>query len=130
MASRQLLGRKNRFLKLTLAALLTSLSTPYPSMAIAAGNFKQTCVGAYVAATLFRFVYYVYYLSKNIINRGIWLGVKRETVNICGGVLIYEIGRFVVSEFAISSYGEWVLVSSIVSAIALTIYLTANLVCY
>ena len=113
-----------------MAALLTSLSTPYPSMAIAAGNFKQTCVGAYVeavinisislllvskyglwgvaigtvAATLFRFVYYVYYLSKNIINRSIWLWVKRETVNICEVVLIFEIGRFVVSKFAISSY--------------------------
>ena len=122
---------------LALIMIMISLSyclrTPYHSMIIAAGHFKQTSIAAYgeaiinialsiglvfkfdlngvaiatLIATWFRFIFYLYYLSKNILYIKIMLFVKRLAVNILIIALSLVIGNFFVHTFDINNYFMW-----------------------
>lgn len=119
---------------LIVSALLYCLRMPYHSMTIAAGHFKETKWAAYgeaiinvaisialvkplglagvatgtVVATLFRFVYYVIYLSKKIFYRKLSLFFKRMTVNAVTFITIYIIAACVINTINVANYGIWV----------------------
>ena len=119
---------------LILSALCYCLRQPYHAMVIAAGHFKQTSIAAYgeaclnivlsiilvfklgivgvalatLIATLFRFIYYVFYLSKNIFYRNIKLFIKRSVINLSVLVCNCLIGYVIVSNISTSTYFEWI----------------------
>ena len=141
---------------LTTAALIHCLRSPYHSMVIAAGHFRQTKAAAYgeaiinimssiilvvkyglvgvaigtVLATLFRFIFYAVYLSKNIIKRNVFLCLIREMVNIGAIISIYLIGKSVTSFFLIDSFFVWICVGVLVVVCAAAITGLFNLVFY
>lgn len=141
---------------LIIASLLYSLRTPYSYMIIAAGQYKETRMAAYgeaainittsiifvikyglvgvavgtVLATLFRYVYYVFYLSRHILYRNTVLWIKRTLVNSVTFICIYVIGTLVVKHYIISNYIEWMIVGIIITVISGIITIVFNLVIY
>ena len=143
---------------LVCACLLHCLRAPYHSMIIAAGHFRQTRFAAYgeaainlvssiilvirfgivgaavgtVAAILFRFVYYAIYLSRNIIERGIHLWIKRECINLAVIFLISRICSFFFSAVSISwdTYVSWITAGFFAAVCSLAIVLTVNYLFY
>ena len=138
------------------AALLYCLRSPYGHMIIAAGHFRQTQAAAYgetviniavsvalvlrmgltgvavgtVAATLFRFVYYVRYLSRRILERPARLWVRRMLVNAASCALIFAAGSFLVGQARIDDYRMWAAVSLAVFAGAGAVAFAVNWVFY
>lgn len=94
-------------------------------------KFKLTGVAiATLVAVSFRFIYYVVYLSKNIICRPIKLFAKRTFVNFACVCVIYIIGSFIISYYKISSYFRWVIAGIIVFAVAAVISTLLYIVFY
>lgn len=141
---------------LILSALVHCLRMPYHSVVIAAGHFKQTQIAAYgeaainillsivlvikfsligvaigtLVATVFRFLFYVYYLSKNIFNRSMLLFAKRTVVNAGTFCISFYLGYRALSYFEILSYIDWAKVAILVSLIAACIVLLSNFIFY
>lgn len=141
---------------LIMASMLYCLRAPYHSMVIAAGHFKQTKYAAYgeavlnillsilfvniwdlsgvglatAIATAFRFLYYVIYLKNNIINRKVYLFLKRECVNMLGFFAVLVSGILIVNNFDIAGYGTWILAAAVVTIIAVLIVLMLNMLFY
>lgn len=118
---------------MALTALSYCLRLPYHSMVIAAGHFKQTSAAAYgeaiiniglsailvsrygligvaagtLAATWFRFLYYVIYLSKNIFHRKISLFAKRLAINGAAVIGNFLLGSMIISCFSADNYFSW-----------------------
>ena len=137
---------------MALTALSYCLRLPYHSMVIAAGHFMQTSAAAYgeaiiniglsvilvsrygligvaagtLAATWFRFLYYVVYLSRNIFYRKVTLFLKRLAINVVAVVGNYLLGRMVISFFATDNYLSWAICGATLvaamGALTLTIY--------
>lgn len=115
---------------LILASLLYCLRIPYHSVVIAAGHFKQTNLASYgeaainivssimlvkqfgligvavgtLVATGFRFLYYVIYLSRNIMYRSVGKFLKRAGVNTTCFLTACIIGMLVIRQIAVSNY--------------------------
>lgn len=143
-------------LMLVCACWLHCLRAPYHNMIIAAGHFKQTNAASYgeaiiniltsvllvihfgligvaigtVAATLYRFVFYAVYLSKNIMGRSIRLWIKREIINIITIAVIYYIGNIVRNWFVIDNFYEWIKAGVVVASVSAAITLFVNIVLY
>ncbi len=139
---------------LVIASLLYCLRIPYHALTIAAGHFRQTQFAAYgeafinitvsvilvircglvgvaigtVLAVLFRFFYYIYYLSKNIFFREVSISAKRFGVNgLTFALIVIGCGCFV-SRIRISTYVEWVACSAVVGLVsALTVLISMYL---
>ncbi len=137
-------------------ALVNVLRTPYHNVVIASGAFKETQWASYgeaflnvvlsilfvkklglvgvaigtLVAVLFRGIYYVVFLSKNIINRKITLFLKREAINAISFALIAFIGKKISSYFVYSSYINWVLSAFLVTLSALIIVILFNYIFY
>lgn len=138
------------------ACFIYCIRAPYHNMIIAAGQFKQTNVASYgeaiinivssvilvirfgligvaigtVLATLFRFVFYVVYLSKKVLNRSVWFCVKREAINIATVLIIYLIGVQITERFVLSSYFIWAGAGVVMFIISTIAALTVNLIFY
>lgn len=136
---------------MVMTALSYCLRLPYHSMVIAAGHFKQTSFSAYgeaiinislsvvlvskfglvgvaaatLIATWFRFIYYVFYLSKNIFCRKVGLFIKRISINIFVVVINCLLGTRIISIFSITNYISWafcgVLLVIVISVLTLSI---------
>lgn len=141
-------------LLLTISSLLHCLRMPYHAITIAAGKFKETKWAAYgeaivnilvsiilvsnlglvgvaigtIAATLFRFLFYVYYLSKEVLFRSAWIFLKRQITNIVTFIAVYLLSSFAISYFDISNYGTWAICGFITVAIAAIITITTNII--
>lgn len=137
---------------LVLSSVAYCLRLPYHSVTIAAGHFKQTRIAAYgeaginiilsvllvekyglsgvalatLVATLFRFGYYVVYLSKNILNRGTLLFWKRMLLNIIMFAIIYSINMLILQSVQINNYIQWALCGIVFVMIALIIVILLN----
>jgi len=137
---------------LLLSSVLFCLRLPYHSLVIAAGQFKQTRMASYgeallnitlsiilvikfdligvaigtVVATTFRFLYYVSFLSKNIVGRPVWLFVKRLAINTTTFIIIMIIGYYVSSPMAINNNLEWIIISLLVVSISIAIATITN----
>ena len=134
-----------------LAALMYCWRFPYHSMIIAAGHFRQTRTAAYaeaglnialslilvnktglpgvacatMIATFLRFVYYVAYLSRNIISRDIKFFCKRFFVNILSLSISVSAGLFISGNFSIENYFMWIICSAVSGV--LTVIITAGI---
>lgn len=122
---------------LLLSSALCCLRLPYSALTFAAGHFKQTKFAAYGEAIInivltvilvsrfgliglaigtltavgFRYVYYVIYLSKNIVNRKISVSVRRFLVNAANFAAIYFLGQLLLRFIQIDAWKGWVLAS-------------------
>lgn len=133
---------------IVLAYAAYAIRSPYNTLTLAAGHYKQTRNGAFaeaginvvvsvvcvfiwgivgvaigtLAAMTFRTVQYAWYLSKNILKRSFMVFVKRVVV----AVLISAVSIFLVNilpKVAVDSYATWVLfaVETAVVVAAITI---------
>jgi O-antigen/teichoic acid export membrane protein len=141
---------------LVIAMLLYCLRMPYHSLVIAAGHFKQTGLAAYgeavinvvvscllvhqygligvaigtIVATAFRFLYYVYYLSKRIFSRKIGLFVKRMITNAGIFIVVYALGSLVTDWITIDHYMTWAFCGVLVVAISAVVTAVGYLLAY
>lgn len=141
---------------LVVGSLINSLRTPYHSMTIAAGRFKETQVAAYgealinivistslvmkygligvavgtVVAISFRFLFYVVYLSRHIIIRNNMLFIRRIFVNTVNFASIYVGGSIVVSFFTINNYLGWAIAGVFVTIFSIIITFIINIIFY
>ena len=83
-------------------------------------------VGTLVAMT-FRTVQYVYYLSKNILNRSVKFFFKRMAFSALTVVISASIVHFV-PNFGTETYLHWALYACVVGVIVLTVNGAVNLV--
>ena len=137
-------------------SLVTCLRTPYHNVVIAAGAFRETQVAAYgeailnivlsilfvskwglvgvaigtLVAVAFRFIFYVFFLAKNIINRSIGTFLRRQIINVSGFVLVIFLGEKISSNFIFANYLQWILCAVLVSVMAFTIVVLLNLIFY
>ena len=124
-------------LLLCLASFLYCLRMPYHSLIIAAGHFRQTKFAAYgeailnlitsiflvikfnlvgvavgtVVAVSFRFLFYAYYLSKEICCRSMSLFLKRCACNAFPFLIILFVGSYAVRCFDLHNYYHWIMCS-------------------
>lgn len=143
-------------LLLILSALLYCVRMPYHAVVIAAGHFRQTKLAAYgealinvglsivlvsrlglvgvaigtATATLFRLLYYVAYLSKQIFYRKVQLFVKRLLVNGGSFALAYGIGSSVIARIPMEGYGTWAAWVVLAAIIAGAVTAALNLIFY
>ena len=141
---------------LIIASMIYTFGLPYHQMIIAAGRFKETRMASYgeaiinisvsvllvirfgivgvavgtVAATLFRTVYYVVYLSKHILKRNAFLWIRRMITNIIVFTGVYIIGKTVLSLQSVSNYLEWIISAVIITLISGAISLFVNFIVY
>ena len=141
---------------LVASSLVYCLRLPYHSMTVAAGHFKQTKIAAYgeaiinvvlsvvlvqkyrltgialatLIASIFRFLYYVFYLSKHILYRKIYLFIKKIVINLSAFMCIYTIMNIVKIRIEINNYTNWILVSGLTVCIAASIESLACLAFY
>ncbi len=141
-------------LLMVLTAISYCLRMPYHALVMAAGHFKQTSAAAYgeavlnigfslllvsryrlvgvaaatLAATWFRFLYYVIYLSRHIFCRKVTVFLKRFTVNSAVFVCNCLAGSFVVLRFDMRNYLLWAVCGVVLVALMGVITLGINLV--
>ena len=137
---------------ITTAFVLDCLRSPFQSVIMAAGHFKQTRFGAYgeaainiilsiflvwkaglvgvaigtIAASGFRFIYSVVYLSHNILLREFSVFLKRLLINITCIVSICLICHYFISRIDIDNYLRWILCSACVFAVSTLFTLLFN----
>lgn len=140
---------------LLLSAVVYCLRMPYHAVVIAAGRFKETSKAAYgeaiiniflsvllvkilglvgvaigtLAATCYRFIYYVVYLSRNVLQRSPRHFVRQIVVN---GIIFgaaYTAERMIMRNIVIGSYGKWVfygvIVTLMISVLAVMVFFLA-----
>lgn len=139
------------------SSLIYCLRVPYHNLTIAAGHFKQTRVAAYgealiniimslllvtkyqligvacatLIATVFRFIFYVWYLSKNIIYLSVIGFIKRQIINVGISVLIVLLGAGIISfETASISWIRWVMSAVVVFCLACIVTILINALFY
>ena len=141
---------------LILAAMLYCLRAPYHSIIVAAGHFKETQSAAYgetliniglsvvlvfkfdligvavatVIATWYRFMYYVWYLSKNIICRSKVYFFYRCFTNLLVFSIAVVIGKLIIAFNDINNYFQWVIVAFEVTSMTLVIAIIINCINY
>lgn len=141
---------------LVLSAAVYCLRLPYHSATIAAGHFKQTRVAAYgeaiinivlsvalvyafglvgvavatLIATVFRWVYYVWYLSRHIVERRITLFVKSLLVHSGAFAVIYAMDAAILRAVPIRGYGQWMIFGGVFIVMATLIVVLLNAVFY
>lgn len=141
---------------LIMSTVLYCLRIPYHTMVIAAGHFKQTELASYgeaainvllsialvsrmglvgvavgtLAATAFRFLYYVFYLSKHIFNRNILLFAKRFGVNSLSFAASWALGSFLISNARMEHYAQWAMWGVLVSIVSAGLVLGIHVLFY
>lgn len=138
---------------LSMASLMYCLRQPYHSMVIAAGQFKQTRIGAYgeavinivlsitlirlfnnligvaigtLTAVTFRFVFYAFFLSKHVFYRKMSLIVKRFIVNCVSVFLCVGAGNLIGRLAGMQSYLTWFICACITALASLVIVCAMN----
>lgn len=143
-------------LLLILSSICYCLRMPYHAVVIAAGHFKQTRAAAYgeavinigisvvlvrhlglpgvaagtLAATAFRFLYYVWYLSCNIACRKVILFVKRTAVNAACFACTVIAGSVVLGRIQVESYWLWICCGFLSTMLSCTITVGINYLFY
>jgi len=141
---------------LIFSAVLYCIRMPYHALVIAAGHFRQTRLAAYgevvinlvlsvilvsefglagvaagtIAATGFRLIYYVVYLSKQLLMRSIMCFVKRFSVNMLTVAAVFVSGSAILENITIGNYGVWALCGALAGVIAAVITAAVNLLFY
>ena len=139
-----------------LATMIYCTRQPYHASVMAAGRFKETNVAAYgeviinlllsiilvsrwglvgvavgtFIAVFFRYIYYVVYVSKNIIYRDIKASVKQVGINIVILVITCAGGKLWSSANVIENYTDWAISGVVVMIIAIGCTVIVNLCVY
>ena len=135
-------------LLLVLATYLFCIRMPYHAMVTASGSFRQTQIASYgesavnivlsvvlvikfgligvaigtVAAVLFRFLYYVVFLSRDVMRREIGKFVMRMAGNALSFVVAVISGNVVTGLFAVTGYITWGLAAACVTAVSCAVW--------
>lgn len=143
-------------LLMTLSSVLYCLRLPYHAATIAAGHFRQTKVAAYgevainvflsvvlvtklglvgvavgtLTATAFRFLFYVVYLSRQIMHRPVALFAKRFVVNAVNFVAAIFLGEYILSCMTIEGYAAWAFCGVAVAGASAVLTVSINFVAY
>ena len=141
---------------MVVASLLQCLRMPYHSVVIAAGHFRQTQAAAYgeallnialsvllvsrygligvalgtVIATGLRFLYYVWYLEKNVLLRRIAVFVKRFAVNTVLFAALLLLGTSIIGKCRIESYFDWFIAGAVTVLSCTLLTALGNALCY
>lgn len=143
-------------LLLVLASLADSLRTPYQSMILSAGHFKQTQMSSFIEAGLnivisvllvnqlglvgvavgtlvsmaYRTLYLVNYLSKNIVFRSINIFAKHFLVDFISMTSIIGVGIILRNIYQVETSFDWIILVVILGIISLVLLIIINLVFY
>lgn len=138
-----------------LSEMLYCLRSPYESIINAAGHFKQTKKYAFTEAfinlgislclvykfkligvvlgtlisIIYRNIVFATYISKNIVNRSMFLFVKRFAITTLSFIIVFIISQPIISG-QICNYFEWIVCAVIVTLCSLTVTLIANFIFY
>lgn len=141
---------------LALASVLFLLRTPYHAVVIAAGHFRETRLAAYgeaviniglsialvhiygligvavgtLVATAFRFIYYVLYLRKYIVQRSVLLFFKRLTVNAGTFLCICLLGAALLGQVKIVNYFHWACCAAGIAVLAAVVTVCVYFIFY
>lgn len=141
---------------LVLAGTVYAVRTPYQSMIFSAGHFRQTQKSSYIEAGLniflsvilvyqfgligvaigtfvsmiYRTIYLVLYLSKNIVFRSLKLFAKHVLVDVISMGAIYGIGIILTNMVEIDTFVDWVITAAVLGMISVAILLVINLIFY
>lgn len=136
--------------------LIYSIRTPYQSMILAAGHFKETQLGSILEALInivmslllinnfgliglalgtifamtFRTCELILYLSKNILFRSIRIFLKLIIVDVLNMLFIFGIGNLFLSFYSINSPLTWILAALMLSVISILIIAFTNIIFY
>ena len=131
-------------LLLVVAAYLFCIRMPYHAMVTASGSFRQTQIASYgesiiniilsvtlvlrfgligvaigtIAAVLFRFLYYVIFLSRNVMRRGVNKFLLRMTENVISIAAVIFIGNIIVRMVNMTGFIKWGLAAVMVTAVS------------
>lgn len=137
---------------LCLAMAIQTIRLPYSQMVLAAGHFKQTQVSAIIEAILnlaisiivvskfgligvvvgtivavfYRTIYFVWYLSKHILQRKISTFIKQTLIDVFSVICIYFATGWIVLES--TTYLSWIIMAVKVGAISLIIVMIISLI--
>ena len=135
-------------LLLTAASYLFCIRMPYHSLVIASGSFRQTQTAAFgeavvnivlsvalvikfgligvaigtVAAVSFRFLYYVFFLRREVMRRSGSLFFMRMICNAVSAVLVLSAGSLILSVFNITGYITWGVCAGAVTLVAAVVW--------
>lgn len=141
---------------IVIGQLIFSIRTPYQSMIVAAGHFKQTQMSSIIEAVinviisfllvgslglvgvaigticamLYRTIYLVLYLSKNILYRPTTIFLKHAVVDIITFVLMLFFGGRILGFVPINTFFEWIFVALILGVLFLGLIIAINLIFY
>lgn len=140
---------------LVVSEFIWSVRLPYSSITLAAGHFKETRKGAWLeaiinivislalvwkfgivgvaigtlVAMLIRTCEFVYHTSKYILQRSIWVSVKRIIV-IAIEVLLVILIVNVLPQIEVISYMTWVLQAIITAIVAIIVVIGINIIVF
>lgn len=141
---------------IVISEYIWAIRMPYSSITLAAGHFKETRIGAWVetisnivisiilvakfgivgvaigtlVAMLIRTIEFIYHSNKYILNRNIFISVKKVAVIILETLLIVLLVRLIPININMNSYFNWIIYAIIVFAIASIVTIGINLVIY
>ena len=134
---------------LVIASYLFCIRLPYHAMVTASGSFRQTRAASYgeavvnlslsiilvikfglvgvaigtVAAVSFRLVFYVIYLSKNVMNRSVGKFIRRIIFNITAIAITVAGGSMILSMFDLSGFFGWCMCAAVVTVFGVVVHL-------
>ncbi|SPT62280.1 Uncharacterised protein [Aerococcus viridans] len=143
-------------LLIVLASAAYSLRTPYHSMILSAGHFRQTQMSSFIEAGVnlvisvvlvnqyglvgvaigtlvsmtYRTLYLVFYLSKNIVFRSVKKFIKHLFVDFISFGSIMIVGNLMSNVYTVETLIEWVIVAVILGVFSLIIISIINLIFY
>lgn len=137
-------------------SLCYCLRMPYHALVTAAGKFKDTKTAAYgeviinivisvgmvykfgligvaigrLSGSMFRFIYYVVYISKHLVARNIILFARRFIVNAFNFILVFFTGYNIIRLVDIDDYLKWGMCSCFIALVSVIITVFINYLAY
>lgn len=141
---------------LVLAGAAYSIRSPYQSMIVSAGHFRQTQMSSYIEAGLnivlsvslvnrfglvgvavgtlvsmtYRTLYVVLYLSRNIVYRTLQKFAKHILVDFLSLTTIFGMGILIMNMYHIETLIDWIIVAVILGVISLVLLSMINMIFY
>lgn len=141
---------------LVLSEFVWAIRVPYSSITLAAGHFKETRKGAWIeviinitisiilvikygivgvaigtlVAMLVRTIEFIYHTNKYILERNIFINIKKIAVIVTEVLLIILVIKFIPINITFNSYINWIIYAVIVFVVASIITIGINILVY
>ena len=141
---------------MVISEFLWAIRLPYSSITLAAGHFKETRIGAWVEAIsnivislilvikfgiigvaigtliamLIRTIEFIYHTNKYILERNIFINIKKVLSIIFETIIIVLIVKLLPIDIKFNSYINWIIYAIIVFIISSIVTITINLLVY